>query len=188
MNKLINIIPTFLCLVKTSAAIFICFFFFFKQKTAYEIGWCDWSSDVCSSDLPAVHAPAPAAVEPLRPRTHELLEAVLWTQTAVEHELLCRQAFALAAERLERALKDLKWTALPDQKGDYEKLPTAVVFDADETIIDNSEYEAELIGEDKSHDSALFEEWARKARAKAIPGALEFTRLLKEKGVETIVL
>ena len=28
------------------------FFFFFKQKTAYEIYQCDWSSDVCSSDLP----------------------------------------------------------------------------------------------------------------------------------------
>ena len=27
-------------------------FFFFKQKTAYEIYQCDWSSDVCSSDLP----------------------------------------------------------------------------------------------------------------------------------------
>ena len=27
------------------------FFFFFKQKTAYEILTCDWSSDVCSSDL-----------------------------------------------------------------------------------------------------------------------------------------
>jgi len=26
-------------------------FFFFKQKTAYEIWRCDWSSDVCSSDL-----------------------------------------------------------------------------------------------------------------------------------------
>jgi len=25
--------------------------FFFKQKTAYEIGTGDWSSDVCSSDL-----------------------------------------------------------------------------------------------------------------------------------------
>ena len=25
--------------------------FFFKQKTAYEILTCDWSSDVCSSDL-----------------------------------------------------------------------------------------------------------------------------------------
>ena len=29
---------------------FVCFFFF-KQKTAYEIGTGDWSSDVCSSDL-----------------------------------------------------------------------------------------------------------------------------------------
>ena len=29
-----------------------CWFFFFKQKTAYEIYQCDWSSDVCSSDLP----------------------------------------------------------------------------------------------------------------------------------------
>src|SRR3546814_7603814 len=26
--------------------------FFFKQRTAYEVRICDWSSDVCSSDLP----------------------------------------------------------------------------------------------------------------------------------------
>ena len=31
--------------------ILVVFFFFFKQKTAYEIGTGDWSSDVCSSDL-----------------------------------------------------------------------------------------------------------------------------------------
>src|SRR5216117_3077391 len=31
----------------------LCFFFFFKQKTAYEIRKGDWSSDVCSSDLRA---------------------------------------------------------------------------------------------------------------------------------------
>src|SRR3546814_5445732 len=29
----------------------ILFFFFFKQKTAYEMRISDWSSDVCSSDL-----------------------------------------------------------------------------------------------------------------------------------------
>ena len=34
--------------MKTSVGLF----FFFKQKTAYEIGTGDWSSDVCSSDLP----------------------------------------------------------------------------------------------------------------------------------------
>src|SRR3546814_8961688 len=32
---------------------FIVFFFFFKQKTAYEMRISDWSSDVCSSDLHA---------------------------------------------------------------------------------------------------------------------------------------
>ena len=31
--------------------LFFFVFFFFKQKTAYEIRNCDWSSDVCSSDL-----------------------------------------------------------------------------------------------------------------------------------------
>ena len=36
----------------TDALLFRFFvFFFFKQKTAYEILTCDWSSDVCSSDL-----------------------------------------------------------------------------------------------------------------------------------------
>src|SRR3546814_12770131 len=33
-------------------------FFFFKQKTAYEMRISDWSSDVCSSDLAAVLAGA----------------------------------------------------------------------------------------------------------------------------------
>src|SRR3546814_15155315 len=36
-----------LCLI-----IFFFKFFFFKQKTAYEMRISDWSSDVCSSDLP----------------------------------------------------------------------------------------------------------------------------------------
>src|SRR3546814_5058993 len=33
------------------ACVMLCFFFFFKQKTAYEMRISDWSSDVCSSDL-----------------------------------------------------------------------------------------------------------------------------------------
>src|SRR5881397_4110414 len=41
------------------------FFFFFKQKTAYEMAQCDWSSDVCSSDLQTrlVEAGIPAELE-----------------------------------------------------------------------------------------------------------------------------
>src|SRR3546814_6369688 len=35
-------------------------FFFFKQKTAYEMRISDWSSDVCSSDLPVLRPGAQA--------------------------------------------------------------------------------------------------------------------------------
>src|SRR3546814_2984799 len=39
-------------------------FFFFKQKTAYEMRISDWSSDVCSSDLMLGCAPSPPAWPP----------------------------------------------------------------------------------------------------------------------------
>src|SRR3546814_2270544 len=39
-------------------------FFVFKQKTAYEMRISDWSSDVCSSDLPRPSCPASAATAP----------------------------------------------------------------------------------------------------------------------------
>src|SRR3546814_12873706 len=38
------------------SSLFVVYFFFFKQKTAYEMRISDWSSDVCSSDL-AAHQP-----------------------------------------------------------------------------------------------------------------------------------
>src|SRR3546814_4140971 len=39
----------------------LCFFFFFKQKTAYEMRISDWSSDVCSSDLAEAEPDLPPA-------------------------------------------------------------------------------------------------------------------------------
>src|SRR3546814_9073412 len=42
-----------ICIV--SREVHSCIFFFFNQKTAYEVRISDWSSDVCSSDLAADH-------------------------------------------------------------------------------------------------------------------------------------
>src|SRR3546814_6009748 len=39
-------------------------FFFFKQKTAYEMRISDWSSDVCSSDLQPMNDASDAAGRP----------------------------------------------------------------------------------------------------------------------------
>src|SRR3546814_21112701 len=58
----------------------MCFFFVFKQKTAYEMRISDWSSDVCSSDLtPDVVAHAHAAGEIGRQLAQEVADGRLAT-------------------------------------------------------------------------------------------------------------
>src|SRR3546814_8964911 len=49
----IVVLVLYCCLFLFLYGLFFFFFFFFKQKTAYEMRISDWSSDVCSSDLPA---------------------------------------------------------------------------------------------------------------------------------------
>src|SRR3546814_10710579 len=61
-------------------------FFFFKQKTAYEMRISDWSSDVCSSDL-------------VENAVHDAFS--LWLNQHVEHgERIAQLAFERAAARL----------------------------------------------------------------------------------------
>src|SRR3546814_19959071 len=52
----------------SDCAFVLCFFFFFKQKTAYEMRISDWSSDVCSSDLCCNGVLAQGTVEEEEPR------------------------------------------------------------------------------------------------------------------------
>src|SRR3546814_3480828 len=47
-----------------SACYVLLFFFFFKQKTAYEMRISDWSSDVCSSDLREISLIAAVDMDP----------------------------------------------------------------------------------------------------------------------------
>src|SRR3546814_7507132 len=53
-------------------------FFFFKQKTAYEMRISDWSSDVCSSDLRVDEdVPGSPASEPAQPVEHQCRSVAL---------------------------------------------------------------------------------------------------------------
>src|SRR3546814_2843388 len=59
-------------------------FFFFKQKTAYEMRISDWSSDVCSSDLVVHHPGDDLAVALDGDRDREIGDAVQEVGRAVE--------------------------------------------------------------------------------------------------------
>src|SRR3546814_1787275 len=69
----------YLLLYGEERSVVIGVFFFFKQKTAYEMRISDWSSDVCSSDLLVV-------VRALL-QDHQPVDAVLMTGLSQRHEL-----------------------------------------------------------------------------------------------------
>ena len=108
-----------------------------------------------------------------RDLNEQLVMATLWMQTSAEFRALCYQSFNLAKMNL-----DIFLAAHTGSK------KVAVIVDADETVIDNSAYEAFLIGNDFGYSSKTWTPWMAAAQATAIPGALEFLNYAKEKGVE----
>ncbi len=118
---------------------------------------------------------------------NDLLNAELWMQTAVEYRANCLAIYALAKTRLDEALADKDWTAY-DQTGGYHDLPPAVILDLDETALDNSAYEAGLVVNRTSFDPKRWEEWTKAGEAKAIPGAVEFTKYAASKGVKVFYI
>jgi 5'-nucleotidase (lipoprotein e(P4) family) len=62
-------------------------------------------------------------------------------------------------------------------------LKRAVVVDVDETVLDNSHYQAELIVNRQPFTSASWIEWCNRAKASAIPGAVDFLKYAATRGV-----
>ncbi|MBV6416447.1 MAG: Lipoprotein E [Steroidobacteraceae bacterium] len=114
----------------------------------------------------------------------EQLNAVLWTQTAAEHDALTTQVYAQATARLpvlaapgSAALE--QWGRSPDA---IASLPTAIVLDIDETILDNSAFQARQVKARAGFSPADWEHWVDEAAAGPIPGAREFLRAAHSAG------
>ena len=123
------------------------------------------------------------------PPAHDLLNAVLWMQRSVEYKAHALGAFALARIRLEQALADPSWTAAPrEQTGAYQALPPAVILDADETILDNSGYQAWNVLKDTTFDPKTWTAYVNTVTSVAIPGAVEFAQYADAKGVKVFYI
>lgn len=106
--------------------------------------------------------------------SHEMLNAALWRQSSAEYPAIARQTYRLARLNLDQALADPQWTAALEQTGDATGLPTAIIADLDETILDDTSYEVRIIRWLGSYTPESFADWCRDENAPAIPGAREF--------------
>lgn len=107
--------------------------------------------------------------------THPGLYATLYQQQAAEYEALCYQAFNIADLRLNERLAT-----------EIEK-PLAVVVDIDETVLDNSPYQAQGILDHFDYPEK-WDTWINSASAEAVPGALKFLTEASAKGVKVFYI
>ncbi|MGG0256895.1 5'-nucleotidase, lipoprotein e(P4) family [Bacillus toyonensis] len=104
------------------------------------------------------------------PLTEQQVMADIWYQTSGEAKALYYQGYNIGKMRLDEALAKESEKSL------------AIVLDLDETVIDNSLYQAMTIKEGKGSPYKI-KEWFKRAKAEALPGAVSFLQYANDKGV-----
>jgi 5'-nucleotidase (lipoprotein e(P4) family) len=104
----------------------------------------------------------------------QLGNATVWFQQSAEMKASYLQAYDKG-----KMLLKIKTDTLSDTE-----LEAAVVLDLDETVFDNSPYEARLFLEGKNYSSQSWEEWCNEAQAEALPGAVDFLNFADSLGLK----
>jgi 5'-nucleotidase (lipoprotein e(P4) family) len=106
--------------------------------------------------------------------------AILFQQHAAEYRALTYQAFNVAKMTIEADFDKKNLKKLPKEE---RKKPRAVVVDVDETVLDNSPHQADLVKKRLPFTNSIWTEWCNLRKAKPIPGAVEFLQYANSKGV-----
>ena len=108
-------------------------------------------------------------------KNEHLLMATLWQQKAAEYRALAYQAFNIAKKRIDE-----------DSKIDHGK-KNAIIVDIDETVLDNSPFQATNITADRDYPQG-WNEWCDKAIAKEVPGAIDCLKYAVSKGYDVFYI
>jgi len=98
--------------------------------------------------------------------------ATAYQQRSAEYKALCYQAFNIAHTRIEEFNRQRS------------PKPKAIMTDIDETILNNSPYQAHQLLQGKDYDPVSWKEWTAKGEADTVPGALKFLKYAATTGIE----
>ncbi len=119
-----------------------------------------------------------AAQQPSAPDEGE--RGIFWVRDSAEYRALALQAYGEATRDLPRMLQDRSWSALPGQR-DAEDLPPAIIFDVDETLVSNVDFQLEL---EPPFTNQKLDDWNSTNAARPVPGAAAFVQYAIDLGVE----
>lgn len=136
----------------------------------------------------------------LKDPKHDNLNAVLWSQTSAEYRALAAQAFNQAARTLAVAKADPQFSALPasEQGTPPADAPLALITDIDETVLDSSAFNADIIqnpidpalppAEAHKQFDQRWNDWVAQREAIAMPGAVSFLKQAEAAGVKVFYI
>jgi 5'-nucleotidase (lipoprotein e(P4) family) len=100
----------------------------------------------------------------------QLPNDVRWFRSSAEYRALARQAYQIAGDRL------------PELARGHAAQTWTVVLDADETVLDNSEYQRRRVVIDSGYSEASWAAWVNERAAPPVPGAPELTHKVHSLG------
>ncbi|MBT5916248.1 MAG: hypothetical protein HOH60_07840 [Opitutae bacterium] len=100
---------------------------------------------------------------------------IRWIRQSIEYRMLCEQLFRQTTVAILRKVKTEK---------NSDNL--AVVVDLDETVLDNSLYQVERWRAGLSFTQDSWSEWVNREEAGLVPGAKEFLKAVRKKGVRVV--
>lgn len=118
------------------------------------------------SASPSMPTPEPPSAENAAQRHLE----VHWVRTAAEYRALALQAYRAA------------WDAVQRQGADLEPGTWGVILDADETVLDNSDFERRIAETGQTFEEHLWDEWVLEEDAGLVPGSGSFIQRVQEIG------
>jgi acid phosphatase len=143
----------------------------------------------CTTVAPAAKPTDESAATSAVP-AEDNLNAVLWVQTSAEYRAATQTVYHAAADKLGVALKTANWDALVSgERGNAATgLKPAVIMDVDETVLDNSPYQARLVRDGKEFNDSTWDAWVAEKKAKPLPGVVDFAKAATARGVTIVYL
>jgi len=142
--------------------------------------------------LSAAQAPSALAQPSVTPPVvaREQLNAVLWSQQAVEYRALSLQTYRQASARLATVKAASLQTASVEQAqaGGFKSKKPGVVLDIDETVLDNGPANARGVMDGRGFDPKAFERWTLAAQATALPGVRAFVDKARALGLQLVFI
>ena len=117
----------------------------------------------------------------------------LWVQTSAEYKALCFQAYRMAEMQFDR------WSDILEKRADGKAYlpgsnrPVAIILDLDETVLDNSGYQAFTARNQSEFNQGIWDAWIEfqsmnEGAGGAVPGAPEFLNRVEAMGVTPIYI